>query len=193
MSDKPAGRMPPIAVIGVGALFPGSADGHGFWRDIVAGKDLIEEVPPDRWLIDDHYDPDPAAPDKTYCRRGGFLSHVGFRPLDFGIPPNAVPATDTAQLLALIVAQRALLDASGGDLSRLDRERCAVILGVTSAQELMVQMAARLQRPIWLKALRETGIPEDEAQAACERMAASYVPWQESTFPGLLGNVVAGR
>jgi hypothetical protein len=41
--------------------------------------------------------------------------------------------------------------------TKLDRERCSVILGVTSAQELMVQMAARLQRPIWIKALRETG------------------------------------
>ena len=29
--------------------------------------------------------------------------------------------------------------------------------------------------------------------AICDRIAASYVPWQETTFPGLLGNVVAGR
>ncbi len=193
MAQKARSRTPPIAVVGVGALFPGSKDERGFWRDILAGRDLISDVPADRWLIEDFYDPDPAAPDKTYAKRGGFLEHVDFRPLDFGMPPNAVPATDTAQLLALMVAQTALKDAAQGDISKLDRERCSVILGVTSAQELMVQMAARLQRPIWIKALRETGIPEDEAQAACDRMAASYVPWQESTFPGLLGNVVAGR
>ena len=31
----------------------------------------------------------------------------------FGIPPNQLPSTDTAQLLALIVAQRVLDDAGG--------------------------------------------------------------------------------
>jgi acyl transferase domain-containing protein len=50
-----------------------------------------------------------------------------------------------------------------------------------------------LQRPVWVKALREHGLPEDEVQAVCERISQSYVPWQESTFPGLLGNVIAGR
>jgi acyl transferase domain-containing protein len=30
-------------------------------------------------------------------------------------------------------------------------------------------------------------------QEACDRISAEYTPWQESTFPGLLGNVVAGR
>jgi acyl transferase domain-containing protein len=46
---------------------------------------------------------------------------------------------------------------------------------------------------VWVKALRESGLPEDEVQQACDRIAAHYVPWQEATFPGLLGNVVAGR
>ena len=60
----------PIAVVGVSALFPGSSDESGFWRDILAGRDLIRDVPPSHWLIEDYYDPDPAAPDKTYARRG---------------------------------------------------------------------------------------------------------------------------
>ena len=67
------------------------------------------------------------------------------------------------------------------------------MLGVTSGQELLGTMVSRLQKPIWLKALRDSGVPEAEAQAICERIAAEYVPWQESSFPGLLGNVVAGR
>src|SRR5262249_36149506 len=73
------------------------------------------------------------------------------------------------------------------------RERVSVILGTSSAQELVTQMASRLQRPVWVKALREHGLPEDEVQAVCDRIAGHYVPWQESTFPGLLGNVIAGR
>ncbi|MDB4930806.1 MAG: omega-3 polyunsaturated fatty acid synthase subunit, PfaA, partial [Myxococcaceae bacterium] len=183
----------PIAIVGVSALFPGSTDAQGFWRDILLGRDLITDVPPSHWLIEDYYDPDPSAPDKTYSKRGAFLPDVAFDPMEFGIPPSIVPATDTAQLLALIVAQRVLDDATQGQFAKMDRERASVILGVTSGQELLGTMVSRLQRPIWLKALRDSGIPEEEAVVICERIAGGFVPWQESSFPGLLGNVVAGR
>ena len=183
----------PLAVVGVSALFPSSVGAHGFWRNILAGRDLITDVPPHRWLIEDHYDPDPRTPDKTYCKRGAFLGDVEFDPVEFGIPPSAMAATDTCQLLALIVAKEVLEDALRGQFRDMDRERASVILGVTSGQELFLQVASRLQAPVWTKALRECGIPEDKVLEIRERIAASYVPWQENTFPGLLGNVVAGR
>ncbi|MDB5101870.1 MAG: polyketide synthase, partial [Cyanobacteria bacterium RYN_339] len=184
---------PAIAVVGVSALFPGSTDATGFWRDILAGKDLITEVPESHWLVGDYYDPDPKAADKTYCKRGAFLSPIDFDPVEHGIPPSIMPATDTSQLLALMVAKQVLDDATQGQFAAMDKERVSVILGVTSGQELFVEMGARLQRPQWLQGLREAGVPEDEAQVICDRIAAQYVPWQESSFPGLLGNVVAGR
>ena len=80
--------------------------------------------------------------------------------------------------------------ASGADV---DLDRVDVVLGVASTTELVVQMGSRMQRPIWRKALLENGLPEDEADEICQDIADHYVPWQESTFPGLLGNVVAGR
>ena len=183
----------PIAVVGISTLFPGSTDSRGFWNDILAGKDLITDVPASHWLIEDYYDPDPKALDKTYAKRGGFMPTVDFDPLEFGLPPSIVPATDSAQILALIVAQKVLEDASQGQFATMDRERISVLLGVTSAQELLGNMVSRLQKPVWLKALRESGVPENEAQDICLRIANSYTPWQESSFPGLLGNVVAGR
>jgi acyl transferase domain-containing protein len=190
-----AGRRPPLAVVGVSALFPGSVDVRGFWHDILLGRDLIGDVPPHYWLPEDYHDPDPAAPDKTYGRRGAFLSPVDFDPIEFGIPPASLPSTDTCQLLALMVAKRVLEDAAQGALggSRVDPERISVILGAAAGMELLGEMASRLQRPVWLKALREQGVPEDEAQAICQRIADQYVPWTEATFPGLLGNVITGR
>ena len=83
----------PIAIVGVSALFPGSTDATGFWRDILAGRDLLTDVPPGHWLVDDYFDADPSAPDKTYARRGGFLDPVGFDALGFGVPPSTLPAT----------------------------------------------------------------------------------------------------
>ena len=85
----------PIAVVGVSALFPGSIDEQGFWKDILAGRDLIRDVPETHWLIEDYYDPDPSIPDKTYCKRGGFLDKLDFDPVAFGIPPRARSALET--------------------------------------------------------------------------------------------------
>ena len=183
----------PLALVGISALFPGSTEVAGFWRDIMAGTDLLQEVPPHYWLVEDFYDPDPRRQDKTYARRGAFLSKVDFDPMEFGIPPANIPSTDTAQLLALIVAKRVLQDASQGQFDTMDRERISVILGVAAGLELVGEMAGRLQRPAWVKALREHGLPEDEVQDICERISDHSVPWNESTFPGLLGNVVTGR
>src|SRR5690606_6637406 len=185
-------RTPPanaIAVVGVSAIFPGSVSAGGFWRDILAGSDLITDVPPTHWLAEDYYDADPKAPDKTYAHRGAFLGDVQFDPLEWGVPPSIVPATDTTQLLALIVAKQVLDDATDGQFAALDKDRVSCILGVTSAQELLGTMVSRLQRPVWVKALRELGYAEAEVDEICGRISSNYVEWQESTFPGLLGNV----
>ncbi|HKT04995.1 MAG TPA: beta-ketoacyl synthase N-terminal-like domain-containing protein, partial [Rugosimonospora sp.] len=180
----------PVAVVGAGALLPGSRGLDEFWRTVVTGADLMTAVPATRWLVDDFYDADPHAVDKTYGRRGAFLPEVDFDPLRFGIPPTNLPAIDTSQLLALLVAEQVLDDCAGGHPT--DRERVSVFIGASSL-ERMVEAAARLHRPVWLKALREHGVAEPVAQAVCDRIAAHYAPWTEETFPGLLTNVVAGR
>src|SRR5215471_1727835 len=137
----------PIAIVGMAALFPGSADSAGFWSDVLAGRDLIGDVPPNHWLIEDYYDPDPSAPDKTYGKRGAFLSPVAFDALEFGVPPSALPAIDSAQLLALLGAKRVLADAARGREQHVARERVGIYLGVAGSTAAAMNMAARLQRP----------------------------------------------
>lgn len=75
----------PIAVIGIAGLFPDSKDIEEYWDNIINEVDTIKDVPASRWKIEDYYDPDPGAPDKTYCKRGGvypgcWLQPHGFRP-----------------------------------------------------------------------------------------------------------------
>ncbi|WUT00974.1 SDR family NAD(P)-dependent oxidoreductase [Streptomyces sp. NBC_00708] len=187
--SSPLGRHP-VAVVGVGALVPGATDAAGYWRIVSGGQDLITEVPASRWRVEDHYDPDPAAPDRTYARRGAFLPEVDFDPMAYGVPPTVLSSTDTSQLLALMVADQVLADVGGR--ARLDPDRTGVVLGA-AALELLPHMYGRTHRPVWLAALRESGFAEAEARAVCDRISARFQPWRESTFPGLLGNVVAGR
>ena len=182
----------PVAVVGMSAIYPGEPGLDGFWRTITSGRDAIGDVPPSHWLIEDYYDPDPKAVDRTYCKRGGFIDPVLFDPVKFGLPPNALPSTDSAQLLALIAARKVLDEAMRGGVE-VDLDRVDVVLGVASTTELVVQMGSRMQRPIWRKALLDNGLAEDEADEICRDIADHYPVWQESTFPGLLGNVVAGR
>ena len=192
---KPAAYDPtaPVAVVGIGAIFPGRGDTTGFWRDICEGRDLLTDTPASHWLLEDYYDSNPLTPDRTYGRRGGFLSPVAFDPMAFGIPPAALQTTDSAQLLALVAAKMTLDDAERDSGGKFDRSRTSVILGVASATELTAHMAGRLQRPAWVNAMRQAGLPEDEVQDIARRIESHYAEWKESTFPGLLGNVVAGR
>ena len=182
----------PVAVVAMTAIYPGEPGLEGYWRTLTGGRDAISDVPPSHWLIEDYFDPDPKAVDRTYCKRGGFIDPVHFDPVQFGLPPNALPATDSAQILALIAAKQVLDKATRGG-AEVDLDRVDVVLGVASTTELVVQMSARLQRPIWRKAMLENGLPDDEAEEICLDIADHYPPWVESTFPGLLGNVVAGR
>ena len=179
----------------MGCMFPKADDLASYWANIRRGVDAIAEVPPTHWRPDDYFDPDPKAPDHTYARRGGFLSPVDFPPLDFGIAPNNLEATDTTQLLGLMVARAALEDAGYGQGSKkpLDRDRVSVILGVTGTLELVIPLGARLGHPIWRRALQEAGVADNVSEEVVRRIADSYVSWQENSFPGLLGNVAAGR
>src|SRR5262249_22111758 len=75
----------------------------------------------------------------------------------------------------------------------IDRSRVSVILGVTGTLQLVIPLGARLGHPLWRKALRDAGVEDAVADDVVQRIADGYVPWQENSFPGLLGNVVAGR
>ncbi|MEU3783215.1 beta-ketoacyl synthase N-terminal-like domain-containing protein, partial [Streptomyces sp900129855] len=181
-----------IAIIGLSALLPGAAGPDEFWRNVVTGRDLMRDVPPTHWNPDDHHDPDPAVQDKTYARRGAFLDPVEFDPLAFGIPPNQIEATDTTQLLSLLLVRRLLDDIADGDPARLSGDRTGVVIG-TSVLPLLAQMGTRLGRPAWLRGMREAGIDPDTAERAADLISGRFTPWQEATFPGLLSNVVPGR
>ena len=55
----------PIAVVGMSALFPDALNLNQYWDNIINKIDSIIDVPESRWNIEDYYDIDSGAPDKT--------------------------------------------------------------------------------------------------------------------------------
>ena len=187
----------PIAVVGLSAIFADAKNIEEYWTNIIQGKDSIKDVPDSRWSIDDYYDPDMRAPDKTYCKVGGFLPEIDFNPMEFGLPPNILEVTDASQLLGLVAARDALEDAGyGKNSAKFTAElkaKTGVLLGVGGGQKLITPLIARLQYPIWERALRASGIAEEDIPHIVDKMKKAYVGWNENSFPGLLGNVISGR
>ncbi|MDR0550093.1 MAG: hypothetical protein LBI10_11890, partial [Deltaproteobacteria bacterium] len=181
-----------VAVIGLSALFPGPPGLAGFWRSLKGGFDAITDIPLDRFNPSDYFDPDPKALDRMYCRRGAFLSPTPFEPLKFGIAPRDLETIDSAQLLGLVVADAALTDA-GYPADQGNHLRTAVVMGVTGGLEMLGHMSARAAFPKVKKSLERANLSPDLIERILDNYSQEFAPWRESSFPGLLGNVVSGR
>lgn len=131
----------PIAITGMGIRFPGGADdAASFWNLLYNGIDAITEVPPDRWNVDQFYDPDPDAIGKMYSRWGGFLKEVDkFDPQFFGISPREATSMDPQQRLLLETAWEALENA-GAASSKLAGSRTGVFIGMVGSDYTNLQM-----------------------------------------------------
>jgi acyl transferase domain-containing protein/NADPH:quinone reductase-like Zn-dependent oxidoreductase/NAD(P)-dependent dehydrogenase (short-subunit alcohol dehydrogenase family)/acyl carrier protein len=102
-----------VAIIGIGCRFPGGVSDPRSLREFLCnGGDGVREVPPDRYALDLHFDPDDG-PDKVYVRRAGFLDQdvYTFDPAPFGISPREADHLDPQQRLLLEVTWEAFEDA----------------------------------------------------------------------------------
>jgi acyl transferase domain-containing protein len=103
----------PIAVIGMGCRFPGSADClEKFWNNLVNGIDSITEIPEDRWDIDSFYGGGKIHPGRSRSKWGGFVD--GIKEFDakfFGISSKEAGSMDPQQRMLLETAWHAIEDA----------------------------------------------------------------------------------
>lgn len=109
---EPSGDAEPIAIIGMSGRFPGAPDVETFWANLCERRDLVTEIPPERWdwrALDD-----PGLPPERRCpfKWGAFLDGVDeFDPLFFGISPAEAEMMDPQQRLLLQTAWAAFEDA----------------------------------------------------------------------------------
>ena len=138
-------RAEPIAIIGIGCRFPGDAvTPQAFWKNLCQGHDAITEVPPDRWDIEQYYDPDPEIPGKMATRWGGFIKDVDrFDANLFGITPRETRSMDPQQRVLMEVAWEALEDAGHASLSDLEGSSTGVFVGISTDDYAQLMMEAQ--------------------------------------------------
>lgn len=184
----------PIAIVGMGTLFPGSQTPEEFWNNSLNAKCFIREVPEEFWSIKDFYDPDPSAPDKTYSKMAGIVDPVEFNPMEFGIPPKVMQSICVEQLYGLILARQALIDAGlyGKNARKFDNNRAGVIISASVGKN-SYQLNARVNAGLISEFFKNMNVPEEIIEAAIKNYKEGIIEWDESSNPGYLANVVAGR
>jgi acyl transferase domain-containing protein/NAD(P)-dependent dehydrogenase (short-subunit alcohol dehydrogenase family) len=196
----PGGSRTPVAIVGLGAILPEAPSAPAFWQNIRSRRYSITEVPSERWRVEDYYDSDPLAQDKTYSKIGAWVRNFTFDWKGFRIPPKVAAAMDEGQQWAVTIAAEALAD-YGYPARPLDTERTGVILGAAMGGELHYITSLRVFFPEYARALAEVGefraLPEPAQVALIEGMRAQVgrrIPGiTEDSMPGELPNVIAGR
>ncbi len=169
-----------IAIVGIGCVLPKAGNARQYWENILDRVDGITEIPAHRWDWRLYFDPDRNAQDKIYSRWGGFLDDMVFDPLRYGIPPRALKAVDTMQLMTLEVVRQTLEDAGYADRD-YPREKVSIILGASGGVgDVGAQYAVRSETPRFAGELSED-------------VARRLPVWTEDSFAGILMNVAAGR
>ncbi|GEM_PF-2228885 len=130
-SAPPARRMArqQIAVISMACRFPKSPSLEAFWENLAAGKNLIREVPAERWALEAFYHPDKAAPKKSYSKWGAYLDQFDWFDADFfGIDELTARGMDPQHRLILELSQE-LFDRAGFGKDDLRKTRTGIFIG----------------------------------------------------------------
>ena len=191
-----------VAIVGVGAILPDAPNAPKFWQNIREGVYSIKEVPGDRWNPALYYDANPKAPDKTYCKIGGWVCDWEWDPLKWKlpIPPRVGQLLDLTQKWGIATAREALAD-YGWPARPLNQERTAVIYGNAMGGDMHLYSAARIFFPEFteelIKASDFAALPPDVRKSIIEKMYegidGKMPPITEDTMPGELSNILAGR
>ncbi|KAF4992227.1 hypothetical protein FDECE_13779 [Fusarium decemcellulare] len=122
----------PIAVVGSAGRFPGGCNTPSkLWDLLRSPRDLLREVPKERFNIDAFYHPDPLHHGTTNTRHSYFLDEdpAKFDAQFFSIPPAEAEAIDPQQRLLMETVYESLC-AAGLPMERLRGSNTGVYIGL---------------------------------------------------------------
>ena len=129
-----------IAIIGYAFELPKEINTNDkLWEVLEGGRDVIEEIPKDRWDWKKIYDKDPNAEGKAYAHHGAFLKNIDkFDPNTFRITPIESHNIDPQQRLVLKTVWRAL-ENGFLPINKLKHSNTGVFIGATMDDYLQLQ------------------------------------------------------
>ena len=134
------------AIVGMSCRLPGDINSADeFWEMLYEGREVIDDVPEDRWDVDAFYDPDQERAIKTnkmYTRRAGFLQGMyDFDAAFFQISPREAEGMDPQHRLLLETSWKAI-EHAGIAPSSLVGSRTGVFTGVASNFQEMISLGS---------------------------------------------------
>ncbi|HOL65721.1 MAG TPA: beta-ketoacyl synthase N-terminal-like domain-containing protein, partial [Accumulibacter sp.] len=120
-----------VAITGYSFRLPGTS-AESYWQDLLAGRDLVTEVPADRWAFDSFLHTQKSHPGTSYTFAAGTIGDVStFDAGFFGISPREAALMDPQQRLLLEMSWEAI-ENSGIVPSSLRGGDCGVYIGLAS-------------------------------------------------------------
>jgi len=118
----------PIAIVGMGGVFPGARTLDEFWQIIATGRDTNRPAPLGRWRLNsaDILHPTPGTPDRVYTDRACFIEGFSLDPTGLAIDRDLLAQLDPVVHLLLAAGRDAF---AGAKTNSLDRARIGVTLG----------------------------------------------------------------
>ena len=189
-----------IAIVGLGCIFPDSANISEYWANITSKKYSITEIPDSRWDKNIHFDEDKTAQNKSYSKIGAFVKDYKFNSINYRIPPKIADSMDEVQKWSLDAAKQALEDA-GISTDGKNRLPIAVIIGNALGGENQRTTNKGLFVPEFLFELENNAVfkslGEEEQNSLLQNLKENYdgkyPSITEDSMPGELSNIISGR
>jgi len=168
----------PIAVVGMGGVFPGAANISRFWENIINGVDTCNTVAADRWVAPaDHMVSTQHLPDKALGNRACLIKDFEFDVDGWPLDPELLRTLDPLYHLVLQAGKEAVLDSG---LAKAGHRRTGTIL---AAIALPTDASSAFTREtfgrMFERRLLGEATPEDcpaLSKAACRAAAVTSLP-----------------
>lgn len=164
IDTPPAKQKRPVAVIGMGCVFPGAANMDAYWKLLREGADPKTE-PPQTW------DRFPVSNSKRSV--GGFITGWQYDWKKHKVPPIQIARANPLQFYILEAVDEAL-ERSGYQHKSFDRKRAAVVVGSKFDSDFSVSLQMGIQLPETMDALRETLRQEGVEEPTIEKIIKDY-------------------
>ncbi|GEN12056.1 Ketoacyl-synthetase C-terminal extension [Myxococcus fulvus] len=186
----------PVAIVGLGGVFPGAANVEQLWSNLLAKHCAIGAMPPERAETARYLDPTRKSKARPYTNLVGTIVDGSWPQGQVRVSDEVSSQIDRGQSWTMRAALQALQDSG-----TVDAKRVGLAMGYMPPLEREFQAQARVYYAEFdgrlAEHLRQRGV--DDATAALIRgeverdYKKDLPPITEQTLPGYLGSLAVGR